>query len=312
MRAACLVFALLATTASGMEIRRQGDTVIASGEIVRRDLDRFQAEFKAAPVRSIVLRNSMGGNSWTGYRLGELFREKGVRTIVSGHCVSACSRLFLGGAVRQFSDDYPASLTYIGLHGHYEFDRLDPKASERYDQAAWTRRFTAGQVDERLMQRWMTIPHRAGDLRFYSPQAQALLGASTFLCQGHEPRRPQACERLREGKVDALGNGIVTTLALASSPDAASLPYKQRERLYPSTGFASLTALERLPSKRAAVRREYQAFLAAPLPRAFALARDGSRAAFASHDPNAPEAALKRCGGPQRCRLYAVDERVVW
>lgn len=29
-------------------------------------------------ITHVVLRNSMGGNSWTGYRLGELFREKGV------------------------------------------------------------------------------------------------------------------------------------------------------------------------------------------------------------------------------------------
>ncbi|MDW8312955.1 MAG: hypothetical protein RMK02_09485 [Burkholderiales bacterium] len=118
-----------------MTLARHGDTLILSGTIERRDLDRVQAEFAKPPtITTVVLRNSMGGNSWTGYRLGEFFRERGVRTLVSGHCVSACSRLFLGGLTRHFTDDYPASLTWVGFHGHYEFDRLDPRASEKYDR----------------------------------------------------------------------------------------------------------------------------------------------------------------------------------
>ncbi|MFN3628701.1 MAG: hypothetical protein ACK4XK_01385, partial [Casimicrobiaceae bacterium] len=232
---AALALSALCAGAQAMTLVRHGDTLILSGTIERRDLDRVQTEFAKPPaLTTVVLRNSMGGNSWTGYRLGELFRTRGVRTLVSGHCVSACSRLFLGGATRQFTDDYPASLTYVGFHGHYEFDRLDPKASEKYDQAGWTRRFTDGRVDEALLARWMTIPERAGDLRFYPASAHEVLGARTFLCHGREARRPQACERLTRPNEQALANGILTTEALASSPDASALPYKARERALPT------------------------------------------------------------------------------
>lgn len=310
---AFLAAVALCAGVKAMTLARHGDTLILTGTIERRDLDRVQAEFAKPPaITTVVLRNSMGGNSWTGYRLGELFRERGVRTLVSGHCVSACSRLFLGGVTRQFTDDYPASLTWVGFHGHYEFDRLDPKASEKYDQAGWTRRFTGDRVNEALLARWLAIPERAGDLRFYPAAAGEVLGARTFLCQGHEPRRPQSCERLTRADEQALANGIVTTEVLASSVDAAPLPFKQRERAHPTSGHAALRAIERLPATSAGARRDYRAFLDANLPRAFAVSADGQRWGWAGHDERANERALERCGDRARCRLYAVDERVVW
>jgi len=296
-----------------MALERHGDTLILSGEIVRRDLDRIRQAFAEAPVRTVVLRNSMGGNSWTGYRLGEFFRERGVRTLVSGHCVSACSRLFLGGVERRFTADYPASLTYVGFHGHYEFDRLDPGAIERYDPAGWVQRFTEGRVDPALMRRWLALPRRAGDVRFYPEAAKELLGARSFLCQGSEPRRPQQCERLTAASHTALANGVVTHEALLFSPDADRLPFVRRARAHPASGYASLMAIERLPAQPLArARSDYRAFLDAPLPRAFAMAVDGRRWAWAGNDQHANERALERCGGTVRCRLYAVDERVVW
>lgn len=312
-RLLALALAALGAGAQAMTLARHGDTLVLSGTIERRDLDRVQAEFAKAPtVTTVVLRNSMGGNSWTGYRLGELFRERRVRTLVSGYCVSACSRLFLGGVTRQFTDDYPASLTWVGFHGHYAFDRLDPNASEKYDQAGWTRRFTDGRVDAALLARWMAIPERVGDLRFYPASAQEVLGARTFLCQGREARRPHACERLVRAQEQALVNGILTTEAPASSPDAHALPFKARERAHPASGYAALRAIERVPARSAAARRDYQAFLDANLPRAFAVSADGQRWAWAGSDQHSIERAIERCGGGARCRLYAVDERVVW
>ena len=81
-----------------MELKIVSNVLVLSGEVVARDLDRIKEAFKAHPAMShVVLRNSMGGNSWTGYRLGELFRERGTTTAVSGFCVSSCSRLLLAG-----------------------------------------------------------------------------------------------------------------------------------------------------------------------------------------------------------------------
>ena len=64
-----------------MEMRIVDHAMILSGEVVYADLERTKKAFEVNPrITHVVLRNSMGGNSWTGYRLGELFRERGANS----------------------------------------------------------------------------------------------------------------------------------------------------------------------------------------------------------------------------------------
>lgn len=307
-----LALLCISSTSYAMDFKRIGNTLILSGEVVARDLDRAKAEFKTgATITHVVLRNSMGGNSWTGYRLGELFREHGVTTAVSGHCISSCSRLFLGGRQRVFSDDFPASLTFVGLHGHYDFGKLNKQAVVKNDLARWTMKYTDGKVDPKLLQRWINIERRAGDVRFYPEAVAARFKQATMLCVGTESARPQQCEKIA---AYALTQGIVTTNAMWSSPDAASLPYKIRERAQPTTAFAALTQIEKLPVRSTAARKDYALFLNGGLPRAFAISSDGKASAWSANDPQSMTRATKRCAAKSRaaCSLYAVDERVVY
>ncbi len=310
--AAALALLCFSTTSYAMEFKRIGTTLILSGEVVARDLDRARAEFKTAPsITHVVLRNSMGGNSWTGYRLGELFREQGVTTAVSGHCISSCSRLFLGGRHRQFSDDYPASLTFVGFHGHYDFGKLNKQAVEKNDLARWTIKFTDGKVDPALLQRWINIERRSGDARFYPPVVSAQWKEASFLCIGTESSKPTQCTRLG---TSALAQGIVTTSALYASPDAATLPYKLRETRFPTTSYATLDDVAKLPTATAVKRKEYVQFLASALPRAFAVSANGRQWAWSGNDNLSTDRAVERCQlkAKARCQLYAVDERVVF
>ncbi len=300
-----------------MDLKVASNAMVLSGEVVARDLDRIKDAFKKNPsITHVVLRNSMGGNSWTGYRLGELFREKGVTTAVSGYCVSSCSRLFLGGKVRMFSDDYPASLTYVGFHGHYDFGKLNLAAVNKDDLAGWTTKYTDGKVDPKLMQRWINIERRSGDVRFYPDLVTSRFAQATVLCQGTESARPQQCEKIA---TNALTQGIVTTNALYSSPDASGLPYKIREQRFPTTAYATLAQADRLPTRSAAARREFDQFKNAALPRAFAVSTSGQHWAWSANDARSPEEALSRCKtraasvvAGAKCSLYAVDDRVVY
>ncbi len=310
--AVSLVLSVIAPGAIAMDFKRVGNTLILSGEVVARDLDRAKVEFKTAPtITHVVLRNSMGGNSWTGYRLGELFRENGVTTAVSGHCISSCSRLFLGGKQRMFSDDYPASLTFVGFHGHYDFGKLNTQAVEKDDLARWTIKYTDGKVDPKLLQRWMRIERRAGDARFYPAAVTAFWKDASFLCEGTESSRPTLCEQLG---TTALAQGIVTTTQLYSSVDAATLPFKKREAKYPTTAHATLTDASKLPNASAALRKDYAQFIASSLPRAFAVSANGKQWAWNANDIQSAERAIERCRAKSNanCQLYAVDERVVY
>ena len=300
------------TPTLAMNFKRVGSTLILSGEVVARDLDKAKAELKVAPaITHVVLRNSMGGNSWTGYRLGELFREHGVTTAVSGHCVSSCSRLFLGGKRRMFTDDYPASLTYVGFHGHYDFGELNAKAVEKNDLARWTANFTDGKVDPKLVQRWINIERRAGDVRFYPTTAKAQWKEVSFFCAGTESSRPTQCERLN---TTALAQGVVTTNQRYASPDAADLPYKLREARYPTTPHATVNDAAKLPNTSPAALKDYQLFTASAVPRAFAVSANGKHWAWSGNDNESAERAIERCEVKAKasCVLYAVDERVVY
>ena len=300
-----------------MDLKIASNAMVLSGEVVARDLDRVKDAFKANPtITHVVLRNSMGGNSWTGYRLGELFREKGVTTAVSGFCVSACSRLFLGGKVRMFSDDYPASLTYVGFHGQYDFGKLNRAAVKKDDLVGWTTKFTDGKVDQKLLRRWINIERRAGDVRFYPDAVAQRFTQPTMLCQGTESARPQQCEKIA---THALEQGIVTTNATYSSPDALSMPYKFLEQKYPTTDYSTLSQTDRLPVRNRLARRDFDQFKNAALPRAFAVSANGLNWAWSANDALAPEVALARCrakgGGTTtgaKCVLYALDERIVY
>ncbi len=315
LRYACCaicVTLIIAPTACAMNFKRLGTTLVLSGEVVARDLDKAKAEFKTAPaITHVVLRNSMGGNSWTGYRLGELFREHGVTTAVSSHCVSSCSRLFLGGKQRMFTDDYPASLTYVGFHGHYDFGKLNIQAVEKNDLARWTMKFTDGKTDAKLVQRWINIERRAGDVRFYPAAVKTQWKDSSFLCVGTESARPTQCERLG---TSALAQGIVTTTQRYTSPDAAGLPYKLREARYPTTPYATLNDMAKLPNASAAARKDFQQFMASAVPRAFAVSVNSKQWAWNANDNESATRAVERCQAKAKasCVLYAVDERVVY
>ena len=80
---------------------------------------------------------------------------------------------------------------------------------------------------------------------------------------------------------------------------------------YPASGFARIDDPAALPLSDAGKAR-YQAFLAQPKPRAFAIYEDGGwYMSWGRSD--APLAALRHCAGEgKHCWLYAVDSQVVW
>jgi hypothetical protein len=79
-----------------------------------------------------------------------------------------------------------------------------------------------------------------------------------------------------------------------------------------SSGFADVGRIDAVPHIGPTGREGYRKFLAADLPRAFALSPAGGWAWRSG--PAAPDDALTLCQKHSRlpCRLYAVDDAVVW
>ena len=207
------------TTSPAMEAKVVNDTMILSGPVVHGDIQRFNEALAANPgIGTVVLRNSWGGHVESGYRIGELIRKRGLSTVVSGHCVSSCSRMFLGGKERRFSNDYSLERTFVGFQGHYDAKgQLNRALVERFGLVEWIIKYSDGKADRDLVQRWINIELNTGMVAFMHPQTRTFFRSEkTFYCVGREQSRPLGCSTLA---VTALDMGVVTDLALSRSPD---------------------------------------------------------------------------------------------
>jgi hypothetical protein len=73
-----------------MEIKVTGHQLFLSGPVIGDEFDKVQKILADDPaIDTAILCNSLGGDAPTGYRIGELLRAKGLRTVVSGYCYSS-------------------------------------------------------------------------------------------------------------------------------------------------------------------------------------------------------------------------------
>jgi hypothetical protein len=211
------------TGSSAMELKVAGNQLFLSGRVVGDEPGKVMEALAEAPqIDTVILRNSPGGNAPAGYRVGEIFRERGLRTAVSGFCYSSCSRMFLGGRTRYFTDDYPAERCEIGFHGHYYSNgRLNADLVSRYGLRDWIINYSDDKADPQLVERWINIPYSRGMIHFFDPALVSRDGASTFFCQGDEPTRVVfACEPIAKTALDL---GVVTSLEIVHSADLAEI-----------------------------------------------------------------------------------------
>src|SRR5215510_9472305 len=210
---------LLPIRALAMEVAIAGNQLILSGPVVGNEPGKVQEALTTSPgIDTVILRNSPGGNAPAGYQVGQLLRERGLRTAVSGYCYSSCSRMFLGGSTRYFTDDYPTENNNVGFHGHYDrMGRLDANLVRQYGLRDWIIKYSDGKADPSLVERWINIPYSRGMIHFFHPRLVKRGGASTFMCEGDTSERSVfACEPIAKTALDL---GIVTSLDLVHSAD---------------------------------------------------------------------------------------------
>jgi hypothetical protein len=219
-----LVFAvatLSATGSSGMELNIAGNQLILSGRVVGDEPGKVTDVLAKHPeIDTVILRNSPGGDAPAGYQVGQVLREHGLRTAVSGYCYSSCSRMFLGGRTRFYTDDSPPEDTNVGFHGHYYASgRLNAGLVSRYGLRDWIIRYSDGKADPQLVEQWINIPYSRGMIHFFHPGLLKRAGVSTFMCQGDEPAGLVfACEPIAKTALDL---GVVTSLDIVHSADRA-------------------------------------------------------------------------------------------
>lgn len=119
LRSLCVgAFALLISllgwqTAYCLNFDKLGGTMVAYGEIVEGDYQRFLSEYKSwdVPPR-IIAFDSTGGNLFEAIAIANLVRISRIPVFITGKCYSSCAFIYLAAPDRQATGE-------IGLHRPY-------------------------------------------------------------------------------------------------------------------------------------------------------------------------------------------------
>lgn len=253
----------------------------AQAEDAKAALDWAVAQKWADKSRILVVGQSHGG--WTTLALGAE-NYPGVRGLVNfagglrQETCTAWQRNLASGAEGYGKATRVPSLWFYGDNDSY-FDPPTWKAMlERYATAGGNAKMIAFGTFGRDAHELFGA--RAGSL-VWQPEVTAFLKSLDL------PSEPQE------------------TFARYGVPGTVPLPAK--------TDFAPLDDPARVPHVRDTGRAGYQRFLQQPLPRAFAVAANGAWG-WAEGGDDPLQRALDNCNrsGKGECRLYAVDDFVVW
>jgi hypothetical protein len=202
-------------TGATMEIAAplQKGQLVMSGRVEGNELRILKDWLEKQPdIDTIVLKNSTGGDAAAGYAVGEYIRDKGLTTAIAGHCLSSCSRMYLGGKKRYFSDELPAAITMVGFHGNYNNDGT---LINTVRLKSWILKYTNWNEEQRkqyepLVDQWVNTANRRGFMYFFDEKRYKVDGeASIIYCNGSEPRQERAALCEKKKTVSSRDLGII-------------------------------------------------------------------------------------------------------
>jgi hypothetical protein len=212
-----------------MEVQVVDDQIIMSGRIDGSELPALwsiAAERKSNPIRTVVLRDSAGGDLRTSLQAGDFIRQQGWSTAVSGYCFSGCALIFLGGKERNFTDDKPPLQTQLGFHGAYHvaaaiggsqaFTPGTPSAWHTAEARRWMKRATDGRITEAMLGRFETLAS-SDFIHFFDSNRLPRKGqVSIFVCPIVKDGK-RKCEPI--AGTDVYREGIATSADVIRSND---------------------------------------------------------------------------------------------
>jgi hypothetical protein len=230
-----IISSLVATSLLATDAKVVGDQLILSGRASGNELQlvRDAIAEHGGSIKVVILREHSGRAENTDLmRAADLFTERGWRTAVSGFCGTACSKLFLGGVERHFTDDkLPAqtsvmfgSTTFVedSKSMNTDVNRRAGEGSNRHNflLRQWIKARTGNKISEATLGRLFVSGGDVRYLHFYDSQRLARPdGVSMLYCDGKEApaKRWTECEKV--SGTDAYGEGIITTSNLIRSND---------------------------------------------------------------------------------------------
>lgn len=238
---AALAALALTCTVQALTLHRDGEDLYAGGMIEAGDDLRLKAAYDEAPVRRLVLVNSPGGALLTSLRIARWIEEQRITTVAAGHCLSACSLVFMAGKQRQFAQAMNGHSHLIGIHGPYgrrtgQFSASGAGVMLSYYRYRMGEKFDAALMEQALYQMkdpsgLLVVPDASG------PQASP----APWHCPSNQTPH-ERCTRFPDK--DALSLGLLTT----TEPGQVRIPKawvrlaEQAPGLTPPRGPGALSA----------------------------------------------------------------------
>jgi hypothetical protein len=190
-----------------------GDQVHVSGEFGPGDDRRLDEvlDHGSGTLRTVVFRDGAGNDSDTGDRMARSIRQRGLATAISGYCIAARARAFLGGVERQLTSEKALERTYLALGGDYD-DNGTPIAVRLDDTRRRIVDYTGGNATAAVLDRLKDLPGPEGSLFFFDPRVKTYDGDTIFVCSGSESRRVADCEPIKS--TTSREQGIFTSAEL--------------------------------------------------------------------------------------------------
>jgi hypothetical protein len=189
-----------------LTLHRDGEDLYAAGAIQQGDDLALRAAHREAPVRRLVLVNSPGGAFLTSLRIARWVEELRITTVAAGHCLSACSLVFMAGEQRQFAQTLSGQTHLIGIHGPYALRTGQPSATAAVMMLSYCRNRMGEKFDAALMERAVYQMQDPTGL-LVVPQAGGAV-VRPWHCPSNRTR-PELCTRFPDK--DGLSLGLLTT-----------------------------------------------------------------------------------------------------
>ena len=201
------LFVLSICYRSVADVTASGDTITVQGKLLNEDADKLVAAMNEGAIKTVIFKNSAGGEWRAGMRIGSFLLGKNITTVVEGVCASSCALAFLGGDNRIFSKNGPAPILFF----HVPYSPSDSKTLEIYKQPffSWIESRTNQKINQKFVDAINASVSIRGGIFFFSPTDPIVLssGGITQICKGNELRIPLDCEKTEE--ISAISMGIV-------------------------------------------------------------------------------------------------------
>lgn len=316
----------LQTSAQAMTLERVGQDLYATGPTVSQDFLSFKAALAAGDIERLILVNGPGGDLWTGMQVARMVQSAQLKTIVSGHCMSACSLIFMAGRERAFGTGHLPRVTMVGIHGAHSKDTKTVNPAAMPQMYALYKQQMGDKFDSALIQQALyDIQEAYGFLRIREIQRNQDKDRTPWFCPtGQTP----ITECTTYPGKDALTLGVVTQL----ETEILTLP--ESMQIKPSFFGRPLPAPSHEPQERAAAliqnmcadkllcktlgNRVMQTYLASNAHKSLAVGwgKHGYGYRYGADDPGvAMLQALYQCNhaknNPKLCQLVSVNDHEI-